>query len=379
MSKPKKNIFILVTSAGVGGAQMSVLNLARELSARGNLVSIGAGVGDFLPEECRKSKIEFIRLKNLRRSLNPMMSFFFFLEVRKLFKERPFDVLHINSSNALLSAPAVIGLGKKTVFTFRGLSLLDKNYELSWLVRYFYTILFRFLTSFCDHTIFVSKENYESAKDIGLAKKGSVILNGLDPKEVVFVEKDIARKEFEQKTGRLLKDSFVLGSIGRLAYQKNYEFLIDAWPMVLKKVPNAVCFIFGDGPKKEELSVLIQKNKVGESFFLLGSEPNASRFLKGFDLFVLPSLYEGLSITTIETLFAGVPMLISRTGGNPEVVGGFEPFLFDINDRKQFLEKLEASFKDPNLHEKTDNVSKENSSNFLLSRTAQEYERIYEK
>ncbi len=212
---------------------------------------------------------------------------------------------------------------------------------------------------------------------MGLGKRGVVIYNGLDLSKIDFLEREKARSELERFCGRKLKNKKVVGSVGRLAYQKNYEFLINNWLSIREEVPGAVCAVLGDGPDREKLEEMIDKKGCRGGLYLLGEYPNAGRLLKGFDVFTLPSRYEGLSITTLEALFAGIPMLVTKTGGNPEVVDHTDEFLFDIDQSEEFKEKLIELLNNEDHKDKALSLSREHSYQFTISNTTNGYEEVY--
>jgi len=131
--------------------------------------------------------------------------------------------VHFNSSNSLFGAiGAKLSKRKiKTVFTLRGMSILDRNYQTNPILKLIYFWLFKFLLLFIDAKIFVSQHNYEFAKFIKLVKDGTVIYNGLPKDELQFLPKNESRKFFNDNVGSNLDDKFIIGSIGRLDYAKN--------------------------------------------------------------------------------------------------------------------------------------------------------------
>ena len=224
-------IFLLITKAEVGGAQMSVLNLARGLKEKGEEVKVGFGEGEFLPEELKKAGIPYTRFKNLKRTHNPLANLFFIGEIKRYFDKNKYEVVHINSSNALFAAlGAKLSKNKpKTVFTVHGMSMLDENYKKAPVLKAIYKIFFKFFFKFVDEPVFVSKHNLGLGKQLGLAKKENLVYNGLAQTELNFYTREEARKKilpplYKGRTEEGLKDFFLIGSIGRLAYQKNYEF-----------------------------------------------------------------------------------------------------------------------------------------------------------
>ncbi len=329
-------ILICITHGNIGGTTNSVFWLAKGLKEKGIEVKVGFGEGEYLKEKLEKEKIDFVNFKWLKRTHNPLSNLFFIFEIKKFLDKEKFNVCHFNSTNALFGAiGAKISKSKpKTIFTFHGLSILDPNYKKDWHLKFIYWLVFKFLLFFVDIPVFVSKNNLEIAKKLKLVKNGVVIYNGIPEPE--FLEREIARKFFEEKTKIDLKDKFLIGSIGRLDYQKNYEFLIKIFPEILKIRKNAILIIVGEGQERKKLEKLIEEKNLKEKIFLIGEIKDASKYLKAFDLFVLPSRYEGLSITLIEALFAKIPILASDVGGNKEIVG--ENCVF--KSEKEFLEKL---------------------------------------
>ena len=109
VAKPGKNarikdmkILIVITKSEIGGAQMFALSLARGLKAAGEDVSVAGGPGAYLPAELEKSGISFRRLENLERSRNPLKGLSFIRELKEYVFREKFDVVHLNSTNALL-------------------------------------------------------------------------------------------------------------------------------------------------------------------------------------------------------------------------------------------------------------------------------------
>mgnify|MGYP000607404836 CR=1 FL=1 len=364
-------ILIIVTKGGVGGAQVSVLNLARSLSVRGEKVAVGFGGGEFLEVKLAENRIPFHIFNNLKRTHNPFRNLFFIFEIFFFLKKNKFDVAHFNSSNALFGAVGAKMAGVRTVFTFRGLSMLDENYQASSLLKKIYYYFFKLLCFFVDEPVFVSEKNRVRAINIGVIKNGTTIYNGLERSNLIFASRKEARTELEKLTGSQLSGCYIIGSIGRLAYPKNYEFLIRMLPEILKIKPDAKAVIVGGGPEESRYESLISELGLVDRILLAGEIHDAYRFIKAFELFVLPSAFEGLSITLIEALFAGVPVLAANVGGNSELLS--EEQLYKVNDKEDFLEKINKIISDEKLAFELAERNLEKSKNFELERTAGKY------
>lgn len=334
-----KKILIVITKGAIGGAQKVALDLAKESKRQGNQVTVGIGEGRYLRDKLGEIGIPVIDLRWLKRTADPVSNIFFVFEMKKLLDREAFDIVHFHSSNALAgSIGAKLSKTKpRTLFTFHGLSMLDPNYETNLFARTIYRLYFKFFLRFIDEKIFVCDYNLDVARKIKLVDEGLVARNTLDPAEADFRPREEARVIIGQKCGFDPEGKSIIGSIGRLAYPKNYEFLISAFPAILENIPQAVGVIIGEGPERQKYERLIIKNRLEGKFFLFGEKAEAGRLIKGFDLFVLPSKYEGLSMTLLEAKQAGVRILASDVGGSKEILSPGQ--LYELDNREEFLKK----------------------------------------
>ena len=117
------------------------------------------------------------------------------------------------------------------------------------------------------------------------------------------------RESIRQKMN--VQDKFVVGTVGRLAEQKNPFFAIDVFERLLKKVPNVEYWWAGSGPLQEQVKAYVEEKKLTEQVKLLGSRNDAVELYQGMDVFFLPSLFEGLSIVTVEAQAMGLPCVVT--------------------------------------------------------------------
>lgn len=104
----------------------------------------------------------------------------------------------------------------------------------------------------------------------------------------------------------------VIGCVGRFVKQKNYSFAVDAFASYLKEVPEARMVILGDGEERHAVENKIASLGLTDKVFLLGIRNDVARFYSLFDVFFMPSLYEGLPISAVEAQAAGLPCVFSR-------------------------------------------------------------------
>lgn len=117
------------------------------------------------------------------------------------------------------------------------------------------------------------------------------------------------REELRRQLG--LADELVIGHVGRFNPQKNHPFLLDIFAALLKKESNAVLFLVGGGEGMSQIREKVQKLGIAEHVRFLGVRSDVADLMQAMDMFVLPSLYEGLPVTMVEAQAAGLPCIIS--------------------------------------------------------------------
>ena len=140
-------------------------------------------------------------------------------------------------------------------------------------------------------------------------ESGSVRLvkNAIETDRFKFDEK--ARAELCAEFG--LKDKFIVGHIGRISPQKNHQGLIEIFAEVAKKRDDAVLVMVGDGPLRKQVEEHIRAQGLEDRIVFAGERHDANRFYSMFDVFCLPSLYEGLSVVLVEAQANGLKCIIS--------------------------------------------------------------------
>lgn len=112
----------------------------------------------------------------------------------------------------------------------------------------------------------------------------------------------------------------VVGIVGRISAEKGHLPLLEAWPKLLKRCPEALLVIVGDGPRKQDCESLVQQTGLSESVRFLGYRTDVAKVLGAMDVLAMPSIREGLGFAAIEATAAGVPVVAFEVGGLAEVV-----------------------------------------------------------
>ncbi|PGM87436.1 glycosyltransferase family 1 protein [Bacillus cereus] len=140
------------------------------------------------------------------------------------------------------------------------------------------------------------------------ASTTEIFKNGIECAKFAFSSeiREQVRKEL-----KLHKDAFVIGHVGRFAYPKNHTFLIDIFAQLIESRPKSILLLVGDGPLRVEMEKKVEKLNLTNRVKFLGIRSDINRLLQAFDIFVFPSIYEGLPVTLIEAQGAGLPCVIS--------------------------------------------------------------------
>lgn len=112
----------------------------------------------------------------------------------------------------------------------------------------------------------------------------------------------------------------IVGTAARLVEQKGLPLLVEAAPAILERHPSTLFAIVGDGDERESLERLVEERGLAESFMFTGARTDVERYVSSFDVYVLPSYFEGLCYAVIEAQVAGVPVVATPVGGVAENV-----------------------------------------------------------
>lgn len=190
-----------------------------------------------------------------------------------------------------------------------------------------------------------------------------------------FVETD---KYFVKE--RRLKNTFDLVSFGRLTEQKNQKMMIRAVSTLVERYPNIRLHIYGDGELKQELQSFIGELKLERNVILEGITDEVAKKLGESDIFLLSSLYEGLPISVLEAMSAGLPVVSTKAGGVVDVIKDDENgFLIEQGDIGGFANAVEKLITDKNLYNKMSENSIKLSKKYDKSECIKQYEALFAK
>jgi glycosyltransferase involved in cell wall biosynthesis/cellulose synthase/poly-beta-1,6-N-acetylglucosamine synthase-like glycosyltransferase len=247
--------------------------------------------------------------------------------IYQILKAEEIELVHAHGTKACLNALcAALIAGVKVVYTVHGWSFHDGQSSLYFKARKFVE---RWLVKNVDKTIVVSNSNLNDAK--GFDGDFTVIQNGIDtirfnPNNVIGVN----RGHYQ-----LDNSDFIIASIARLTHQKGPLVLIQAFSDIVKVIPNAKLLFVGGGELEEAAKAEVVNLKLEGKVRFADFSGSVAEIYKTIDLFVLPSLWEGFSLSLLEALAMECPVICSDYPSNTEIVKHKETGLvFPVSDAK---------------------------------------------
>jgi len=303
---------------------------------------------------CLAAKVVNARVffcKSLCRNINPVKDLISFISLYILFKKNAFDIVHTHSAKTgFVGRVAAKLAGVKTiVHTVHGFPFDSTQ---SPFVRKIYVLLEKIAAKCSTHIICLHNADKDICTNLlGIdSKKLKIIPNGVDIDR--FQPLLPADKKIQRKKYNIDENSLVFIMVGRLWVQKNPLLFVKAAIKVIEvnENNNIKFLLVGDGELRAEIEDLILGHE--EKIIMLGWKDNVSDYLGISDVFVLPSLWEGMPLATLEAQSAGLPCLVSNVAGNLSTVSdGIDGYTFSP-DRAEGLKDLMLKMNDSHLRNK---------------------------
>jgi glycosyltransferase involved in cell wall biosynthesis len=294
------NILYITNHLDIGGITSYVFSLAKALKAKGYNVYVASSGGDLL-EDVIKEGIIYIHIPIKTKSeISPRILISYF-KLSGLIKKYNIQIIHCHSrTTQVLGYFLYKRTGAAYVSTCHG--FFKKRFSR------------RAFPCWGKNVIAISQQVREHLiNDFKVDDKDiSVIHNGID---IDKFKTQGQRSKIEAKQRFGLGQGPVVGIVGRLSDVKGHIYLIQAMKVALKSFPEAQLLIVGDGKMKDELAGLVKELDIGKNVIFMPSARDTSVMLSAMDIFVMPSLKEGLGLSLMEAMAAGLPVIGSDVGG----------------------------------------------------------------
>lgn len=293
-----------------------------------------------------------------------------FLKVANLLKTLKIDVIHTHNTQPFFDGTvgALIAGVKTIVHTDHARSFPDKTRYMvaEWLMSHF-----AYKVVGCSAHTSAQLIKYEKISP----KKIVTIPNGIDGSRFqIEIDEPAKRAELGIK-----KSGPILGVAVRLSEQKGISYLLQAMPAVLVKHPDATLVIAGDGDLKAQLEAETETLNIADSVIFAGARKDIPELLQLFDIYVMPSLWEGLPMILLEAMAAGCPIIASDVGGNSSaVIHGQTGMLVAAKDVSGLSDAVIRLLTQPELRaEFADNARQLFQRQFSAGSMTTRYEKLY--
>ncbi|WP_038369372.1 glycosyltransferase family 4 protein [Brackiella oedipodis] len=322
-----KIVYVITRSDVIGGANIHLLDLAVGMQDAGHEVTVLIGGEGEVSQKFRQQGLQVISLKHLVRPIKPWQDLQALLELRRVLKRLKPDLVHAHSSKAgILGRLAAKSVGLPVIFTVHGWAFTEGVSGST--KKRFYQILERTLGAYTDHIITVSDYDRELGLKCHIIAPQNIttVHNGIHD----LAPSDKASSAINQRVDD--EDSSVkLIMVARFDQQKNQALALQVLAS-LKQLPWHLCFI-GDGPTLDKVKQQAQAVGLAPQVTFAGRCDDVAQRLARADVFVLTTNWEGLPISILEAMRAGLPIMASDVGGiREQITTGQQGFLLDNND-----------------------------------------------
>ena len=358
------NILFIANHLNVGGISSYLFTLAGGLKQKGHQVYLVSGGGE-LEDKFTQAGITLFKLPLKTKSeLSPKI-FFSFWKLKKIAREFKIDIIHTHSrTTQVLGYFLGRGLAKPHIFTCHG---------------FFRPKFFRRIFGCWGKKVIAISEQVKEhlMADFKLAEnKISVIHNGIDAKNFGDFS---ARDNMRAQLG--ISADFLVGIIARLSDVKGHIYLIRAMPEVIKNFPNTKLLIIGEGKTKGALLKETRNLGLENSIIFIPEAKNTKDVLAAMDIFVMPSLQEGLGLALMEAMAQGVAVVGSEVGGIKTLIQDKENgLLVAPADAAALAQAIITLFKDSRLRRTLGSRAREFIiANFSKEEMADKTEMVYQQ
>lgn len=375
MTNDGPRLLHIITSLGVGGAENHLLELVCGLADDGYDVTVMylTDADQYADEDVTSEMVEAgVSLKHvgIRNNIDPIGFGLVLLHILR----NDYDIVHTHLIHGDIygSTAATIGGIRRTVST--------KHNDPPFLTEQPYKALHDMTIRLTDRVVSISENvrNFTLEHTAASPDEVRTVHYGLDPQPF----DQVTDEEVESvRSGLVTADGLLVGTVARLVEQKDLSTLLRAIDTVSEKHPKVCLAIVGKGPKREELEALATALDINDRVTFTGHRSDVPTLMHAFDLFVLPSQWEGFGLVFLEAMAAGTPIVASEVSAVPEIVVDSETgYLAPPGEVDKFAECIDRLLKDRTLAETMGQKGRERlESHFTVERMVSETETVYDE
>lgn len=368
----KIKVLELIDGGFLGGGQTNILSLVKNLDQSKIDVSVAArGKGNF-EKLVQESDVPFYSFE-----LPKVLRHKYLRHLQSLHNKERFDVVHSHGGVAgfygrLLKKhnPEI-----KAIHTIHGIHYLNKE---GFFEKNVSKTIEQYLVQFTDITICLTKHDLRTAVENRIA----------DPKKTVIINNGIDLNRFSESSTNfgLLKelglspDNFIVGNVSRFDIQKNQKLIIQASYYLIRKYPDMRFVLVGDGKLLKQMKNYARDSHLDDVIIFAGERDNLADFYSIFDVFVLPSFWEGMPYVLLEAMAAKLPIICSNLPNHLEVIkNNHSAFTINPHEMDDLYQRLQVLHENPEMRKKLGENAFQDVQKFDERQTAKKVEKLYEE
>jgi len=368
-----------------GGASLGTLHLAERVDPERFHSTIICGHQSENEGELfnimQKRRVNVIVIPAMVREIYPLKDFVTLMKLIAIIKKYRYDIVHVHGSKAgtIGRLAAAIARVPVILYTVHGWGLKAGTI----VTRVLFRCIERVVSHFTTRILFQTHSDINEARvyEIGREEQYVFIGNGIDLERFINYRRKhslAVRRELG------LAGQKVVGTVGRVSGQKNPVGFVDIAQYVLKKRDDVVFIFVGGGELLHEMRALVKQMNCDDRILFIGPRDDVAEILALFDVFILPSLWEGMPRSVIEAMALSKPVVVNRIGGIDELIQDGEHGLIVSEDDPQiFVEKICFLLENPNIRQKMGGHGYVRSRDFdfgnVIKKTATLYAQLIRK
>lgn len=306
----KKKILHIITRLDTGGSAENAIMSCRSLPVEKYEAFLIYGLSN---NKCDLNPSSTIEIKELVRNISPLKDIRAFIKIYKIIKRIKPDIVHTHSSKAgfigrlaakLAKAPSVVHTPHGHIFYGYGFGRLKTK---------FYIFLEKLASVFTSKIIALTNgEKNESLRfGIGKDNQWTIIHSGVEAWAGGNSHRAEVRNEFN-----IPEDAVIVGTVARLEHVKGVKYLIEAIPLITSPL---FFLIIGDGDERGELELMVKNLRLRRVIFT-GMRSDVPELMSAIDIYIQPSLNEGMGKTIVQAQYAGLPVIATQVQGIPDLI-----------------------------------------------------------
>ncbi len=351
-------ILYLITKSEIGGAQVHVRELMKYMTDSGHQVALMSFPDGWLVDEAKNLGVKFYPNQNFSNSLNPLNALKAIINIKKAVKDFSPELVSVHSSSAGVLGRLAIRGKVLTIFTAHSFAFTDGAPMLRKIIA---IVAEKIVARYTNKIICVSDFDRGLAIRYRIAK----------PEKLITIHNGVG----SAGVGDTTRENIIVAN-GRLAYPKDYLLLLEAYK--LANLDSLRLEIISDGSDRESIERKISELKLKDKVALLGNftQGEVRKKLLQSKVFILISKHEGLPLSILEAMSAGLPVIASNVGGIKEEVDESCGILVS-NTKEDIARALITLSDEAKQKQMGESARKKFEENFTLDKFLAETKKVY--